>query len=67
MDRLDKRLVKVAEAYLAEHKRDLVHLGVWGKHHDRASFLDQPPEVIGDGLAQPGQVKKTMKKNKKEI
>ena len=42
MDCLDKRLVRVAEAYLADYTRDLVHLGVWGKHVFRADFLDQP-------------------------
>src|SRR5262249_55126742 len=61
MDRLDQRLVRVAEAYLSEQAEDLIHLGVWGKHRYRADFLDQPPEVIGNGLVPPGQVKRRMK------
>ena len=65
MDRLDQRLVRVAEAYLSEHTEDLIHLGVWGKHRYRADFLDQPPEVIGNGLVPPGQVKQRMKKHNK--
>src|SRR5262249_20447947 len=60
---LDKRLVRVAEAYLTEHAEDLIHLGVWGKHRYRADFLDQPPEVIGNGLVKPGRVKQRMKKH----
>ncbi|HWT78823.1 MAG TPA: hypothetical protein VN648_08460, partial [Candidatus Methylomirabilis sp.] len=65
MDSLDKRLVRVAEAYLTEHTEDLVHLEVWGNHCFRADFLDQPPEVIGNGLVRPGQVKRRMKKQPK--
>jgi len=62
MDCLDKRLVRVAEAYLADYTRDLVHLGVWGKHVFRADFLDQPPEVIGNGLLGRAKVKRRLQK-----
>src|SRR6516225_7419736 len=62
MDCLDKRLVRVAEAYLADYTRDLVHLGVWGKHVFRADFLDQPPEVIGNGLLGRSKVKRRLQK-----
>ena len=65
MDCLDKRLVRVAEAYLTEHAEDLVKLEVWGERRFRADFLDQPPEVIGNGLVRPGQVKRRMKKQAK--
>jgi len=54
--------VRVAEAYLADYTRDLVHLGVWGKHVFRADFLDQPPEVIGNGLLGRSKVKGRLKK-----
>ena len=62
MDCLDKRLVRVAEGYLTEHAEDLVKLEVWGERRFRADFLDQPPEVIGNGLVRPGEVKRRMKK-----
>jgi len=62
MECLDKRLVRVAEAYLADYTRDLVHLGVWGKHVFRADFLDQPPEVIGNGLLGRSKVKRRLQK-----
>src|SRR5215831_13587429 len=65
MERLDKRLVRVAEAYLAEQAGDLVDLGVWGKHRFSVDFLDQPPEAVGNGLLGPGEVKRRMKKEKK--
>ena len=62
---LDKRLVRVAEAYLTEQAEKLVQLEVWGEHRYRADFLDQPPEVIGNGLLPRGQVKRRMKKEPK--
>jgi hypothetical protein len=65
MDCLDKRLVRVAEAYLSEYALDLVRLGVWGRHHFSADFLDQPPEVIGNGLVPPGALQQRMERMKK--
>jgi hypothetical protein len=62
---LDKRLVRVAEAYLTEQAEKLVQLGVWGERRYRADSLDQPPEVIGNGLLPRGQVKRRMKKEQK--
>ena len=62
---LDKRLVRVAEAYLTEQAEKLIQLGVWGERRYRADFLDQPPEVIGNGLLPRGQVKRRMKKEQK--
>jgi len=60
VERLDKRLVQVAEAYLTEVRQALVHLGVFGKHPYRAGLLDQPPEVIGNGLVGPREVMRRM-------
>jgi len=62
MERLDKRLVRVTEAYLTELAEELVRLEVWGKHCYRADFLDQPPEVIGNGLVRRREVKRRMQK-----
>ena len=64
MDRLDKRLVRVAEAYLSEQAGNVISLGVWGNHPYRADLLEQPPEVIGNGLVPPGVVKERMEKDK---
>src|SRR5262249_27245473 len=50
MERLDQRLVRVAEAYLTELAEELMRLEVWGKHCYRADLLDQLPEVTGNGL-----------------
>src|SRR5215469_11540917 len=62
MERLDQRLVRVTEAYLAELAEELVRLEVWGQHCYRADFLDQPPEVIGNGLVRRREVKRRMQK-----
>src|SRR6516164_5923022 len=62
MERLDKRLVRVTEAYLTELAEELVQLQVWGKHCYRADLLDQPPEVIGNGLVRRREVKRRMQK-----
>src|SRR6516225_600126 len=62
MERLDKRLVRVTEAYLTELAEELVRLEVWGKHCYRADLLDQPPEVIGNGLVRRREVKRRMQK-----
>ena len=62
MDRLDKRLVRVGEAYLTEYTRELHCLGVWGKLRYSLDLLNQPPEVIGNGLVGPGKVKRRMEK-----
>src|SRR6516164_9536467 len=62
MERLDKRLVRVTEAYLTELAEELVQLQVWGKHCYRADLLDQPPEVIGNGLVRRREVKRRMEK-----
>ena len=58
IERLDKRLVRVGEAYLTEYAKELIRLGVWGKHHYREGFLDQPPEVIGNALLGASEVKR---------
>src|SRR6516162_3374163 len=62
MERLDQRLVRVTEAYLTELAEELVRLEVWGKHCYRADLLDQPPEVIGNGLVRRREVKRRMQK-----
>src|SRR6516225_3870295 len=62
MERLDKRLVRVTEAYLTELAEELVQLQVWRKHCYRADLLDQPPEVIGNGLVRRREVKRRMEK-----
>src|SRR6516162_1469930 len=62
MERLDQRLVRVTEAYLTEFAEELVRLEVWGKHCYRADLLDQPPEVIGNGLVRRREVKRRMQK-----
>src|SRR6516162_7630419 len=62
MERLDQRLVRVTEAYLTELAEELVQLQVWGKHCYRADLLDQPPEVIGNGLVRRREVKRRMEK-----
>jgi hypothetical protein len=64
MDRLDRRLVRVAEAYLSEQAEAVISLGVWGKHPYCADLLEQPPEVIGNGLVPPGVVKERMEKGR---
>src|SRR5215469_14358502 len=62
MERLDQRLVRVTEAYLTELAEELVRLEVWGQHCYRADFLDQPPEVIGNGLMRRREVRRRMQK-----
>src|SRR5215831_7334004 len=62
MERLDQRLVRVTEAYLTELAEELVRLEVWGQHCYRADFLDQPPEVIGNGLVRRREVRRRMQK-----
>ena len=61
-DRLDKRLVRVAEAYLTEYAERLVNLGAWGKHCYSPDFLELPPEVIGNALLSASVVKRRMGK-----
>jgi len=63
MERLDQRLVRVTEAYLTELAEELVRLEVWGKHCYRADLLDQPPEVIGNGLVRRREVRRRMNKH----
>src|SRR5215472_6443288 len=65
MERLDKRLVRVTEAYLTELAEELVRLEVWGQHCYRADFLDQPPEVIGNGLVRRREVRRRMQKQQR--
>jgi len=61
MERLDQRLVGVTEAYLTELAEKLVELAVLvGKRHYRADLLDQPPEVIGNGLVRRREVVRRM-------
>src|SRR6516164_432608 len=61
MERLDQRLVRVTEAYLTELAEKLVELAVLvGKRHYRADLLDQPPEVIGNGLVRRREVVRRM-------
>ena len=62
MERLDQRLVRVTEAYLTELAEELVRLEVWGQHCYRADLLDQPPEVIGNGLVRRREVRRRMQK-----
>src|SRR6516225_7280215 len=62
MERLDKRLVRVTEAYLTELAEELVRLEVWDQQCYRADLLDQPPEVIGNGLVRRREVKRRMQK-----
>jgi hypothetical protein len=64
MERLDKRLVRVTEAYLTELAEELVRLEVWGQHWYRADLLDQPPEVIGNGLVRRREVRRRMNKHR---
>jgi len=49
MERLDKRLVRVAEAYLSEHAVDLISLGVWGRHPARRCPIGNRQSKIGKG------------------
>src|SRR6516225_9006107 len=62
MERLDKRLVRVTEAYLTELAEELVRLEVWDQQCYRADLLDQPPEVIGNGLVRRREVRRRMQK-----
>jgi hypothetical protein len=64
MERLDKRLVRVTEAYLTELAEELVRLEVWDQQCYRADFLDQPPEVIGNGLVRRREVRRRMNKHR---
>jgi hypothetical protein len=59
MDRLDQRLVRVAEAYLSEESEELIRLGAWEQPY-RPDFLEQPPEVIGNALLGAGVVRQRM-------
>ena len=63
MDRLDQRLVRVAEAYLSEESEELIRLGVWEQPY-RADFLEQPPEVIGNALVGAGVVRRRMEEGR---
>src|SRR5215467_12110767 len=65
MERLDQRLVRVTEAYLTELAEELVRLEVWGQHCYRADLLDQPPEVIGNGLMRRREVRRRMQKQQR--
>ena len=64
MDRLDQRLVRVAEAYLNEESEELIRVGVWEKQPYRPDFLEQPPEVIGNALVGPGEVRRRMEEGR---
>jgi hypothetical protein len=59
-DRLDQRLVLVAQAYLNESLKELVDLGVWQKQPYSPAFLEQPPEVIGNALLGASVVRQRM-------
>ena len=63
MDRLDQRLVRVAEAYLSEESEELIRVGVWEQPY-RPDFLEQPPEVIGNALVGAGEVRRRMKEGR---
>ena len=63
MDRLDQRLVRVAEAYLNEESDELIRLGVWEQPY-RPDFLEQPPEVIGNALVGAGEVRRRMEEGR---
>jgi hypothetical protein len=63
MDRLDQRLVRVAEAYLNEESEELIRLGVWEQPY-RPDFLEQPPEVIGNALVGAGEVRRRMEEGR---
>ena len=63
MDRLDQRLVRVAEAYLSEESEELIRLGVWEQPY-RPDFLEQPPEVIGNALVGAGEVRRRMEEGR---
>src|SRR5215470_5437210 len=59
VERLEKRLVRVGEAYLTERAEELVQLYVWEERY-RADLLDQAPEVIGNGLLGRREVMRQM-------
>jgi len=61
-DRLDQRLVRVAQAYLNESLKELVDLGVWQKQLYSPAFLEQPPEVIGNALLGASVVRQRLQK-----
>ena len=63
MDRLDQRLVRVAEAYLSEESEELIRVGVWEQPY-RPDFLEQPPEVIGNALVGAGEVRRRMEEGR---
>ena len=64
MDRLDQRLVRVAEAYLSEESEELIRLGLWEKQPYRPDFLEQPPEVLGNALVGAGVVRRRMEEGR---
>ncbi len=67
VEALDKRLERVAQAYLTEYAGRKISIGHLAEYCQREEFLDQPPEAIGNALVRPGEVKRRMKKKPAQV